>query len=131
MRIALVQLRELVGTLGDVTNSIVPELRQISDYLRELSVGFQGSGEGGFYLPQRGFDDPRFQEISRLLFSPDGHATRLLVYGDGRAWSTHGAQRASDIELAVHDAIKEGTLAGSSCVPRRRQFGHARPASIC
>ena len=114
MRIALVQLRELVATLGDVTNSIVPELRQISDYLRELSVDFQGSGEGGFYLPQRSFDDPRFQEISRLLFSADGHATRLLVYGDGRAWSTDGAQRAGDIELAVHDAIKEGALAGST-----------------
>ena len=49
-----------------------------------------------------------------MLFSPDGHATRLLVYGDGRAWSTDGAQRAGDIELAVHDAIKEGTLAGST-----------------
>ena len=70
MRIALVQLRELVATLGDVTNSIVPELRQISDYLRELSVDFQGSGEGGFYLPQRSFDDPRFQEIIPVAVLP-------------------------------------------------------------
>jgi RND superfamily putative drug exporter len=111
---ALGQLREQVAMLGDVTNSIVPQLNQISGYLSELSIDFQGSGEGGFYLPQRTFDDPRFQTIIPLLFSADGRATRLLVYGDGRAWSTDGARRAGDIEVAVHEATKEGTLNGSA-----------------
>jgi RND superfamily putative drug exporter len=111
---ALGQLRQLVATLSDVTNSIVPQLDQISGYLSELSIDFQDSGEGGFYLPQRTFDDPRFQTIIPLLFSADGRATRLLVYGDGRAWSTDGARRAGDIEVAVHEATKEGTLNGSA-----------------
>ena len=114
IRTALGQLRQLVATLSDVTNSIVPQLDQISGYLSELSIDFQGSGEGGFYLPQRTFDDPRFQTIIPLLFSGDGRATRLLVYGEGRAWSTEGARRAGDIEVAVHEATKEGTLNGSA-----------------
>jgi RND superfamily putative drug exporter len=114
IRTALGQLHQLVATLSDVTNSIVPQLDQISGYLNELSINFQDSGEGGFYLPQRTFDDPRFQTIIPLLFSADGRATRLLVYGEGRAWSTDGARRAADIEVAVHEATKEGTLNGSA-----------------
>ena len=48
IRTALGQLRQLVATLSDVTNYIVPQLNQISGYLSELSIDFQGSGEGGF-----------------------------------------------------------------------------------
>lgn len=114
MRAALGQLRPVIATLSDVTNSVVPQIRDVSGYLTELGIDFQGSGEGGFYLPQRAFDDPRFEEVNRLLYSPDGTATRLLVYGDAEAWSLDGAHLAKDIELAAQDATKEGTLAGST-----------------
>lgn len=114
IKAGLGQLRGLVASLRDVMDTLLPQLRDVSNYLSELSVDFQGSGEGGFYLPQRAFDDPRFNDVSKLLFSDDGKATRLLVYGDGRAWSTAGAHVSGEVELAVHDAIKEGTLAGSS-----------------
>jgi putative drug exporter of the RND superfamily len=42
--------------------------------------------------------------------SPGGRATYLLVYGDGQEWGADGAQRARQVETAVAEATKEGTL---------------------
>jgi RND superfamily putative drug exporter len=42
--------------------------------------------------------------------SRDGRATYMLVYGDGHEWGADGARRASQIDTAVREATKEGTL---------------------
>ncbi|WP_102142191.1 RND family transporter [Mycobacterium hubeiense] len=112
MRSTVTELRQLVDTLTAAVDDFVPQMRSLTDYLTELRTDFAGSGEGGFYLPRRTLDDPRYQTILPLLFSDDGHATRLLVYGTGEAWGDDGAKRAAAIEQAVRDATKEGTLAG-------------------
>jgi RND superfamily putative drug exporter len=114
LRSGLSQMREPLAALRHVANAFVPQIRDISGYLRELAADFDGSGEGGFYVPKRIFDDPRFVNVSRLLFTPDGHGTRLLVFGTANAWSTDGARLASELPAAVADSTKEGTLAGSS-----------------
>jgi RND superfamily putative drug exporter len=44
------------------------------------------------------------------FFSPNGHATRLFVYGQGLEWGDEGAARARAIETAVTDTIKGGSL---------------------
>jgi RND superfamily putative drug exporter len=92
----------------------VPQLRDISGYLTELGADFDGSGEGGFFLPRSTFDDARFKTVSDLFFSPDGHSTRLLIFGSANAWSTDGAHLAGEIPSAIADATKEGTLTGST-----------------
>jgi putative drug exporter of the RND superfamily len=114
LKASLAQLRKPLATMRDVTNAVVPQLRDISGYLTELGADFDGSGEGGFYLPRRTFDDPRFKEVSELFFSPDGRSTRLLIFGSEGAWSPDGARLAGEIPFAIVDATKEGTLKGSS-----------------
>ncbi|WP_102143855.1 RND family transporter [Mycobacterium hubeiense] len=114
MRAAVTDLRQLVGTLTATVDGIVPQFHQLTDYLQELGTDFAGSAEGGFYLPRRTLDDPRYQAIMPSLFSPDGHATRLLVYGEGEVWGADGADRASEIKHAAREAIKEGTLIGAT-----------------
>lgn len=71
---------------------------------------FRGSAAGGFYLPQRALADPRLRTALDTLISHDGRATYLLVYGNGHEWSGEGAGRARQIETAVREATKEGTL---------------------
>ena len=54
--------------------------------------------------------DPALKAALDQLISPDGRATYLLVYGDGHEWSGDGAHRPRQIETAVREATKEGTL---------------------
>jgi RND superfamily putative drug exporter len=110
MRATVANLRRLVDALTGTLDGLLPQLRQMTDYLTGIGSDFAGTGEGGFYLPSSALDDPRFQRVLQLLFSPDGHATRLLVYGDGGSWGRAGATRADQIKLAVTEATKEGSV---------------------
>ncbi|HZU47651.1 MAG TPA: RND family transporter, partial [Mycobacterium sp.] len=110
MRGVLGEARAATSELRDAVNSFGPRLRQLTDYLREIDTSFRGSAAGGFYLPSRALSDPRYREALNQLVSRDGRATYLLVYGDRQEWGADGAQRARQIETAVAEATKEGTL---------------------
>ena len=102
--------RAATADLTGLTQSLGPQVHQLTDYLQEIGTQFQGSAAGGFYMPQRALADPRLRAALDKLMSHDGRATYLLVYGDGHEWGDDGAQRARQIETAVHEATKEGTL---------------------
>ena len=61
------------------------------------------------------------------LISQDGRATYLLVYGNGHEWSGEGAGRARQIETAVREATKEGTLTPTAV----HVSGVGPPTSTC
>lgn len=104
------QARNATADLTGLAQSLGPQLVQLTDYLQEIGTQFQGSAAGGFYMPQRALADPRLRAALDQLMSRDGHGTYLLVYGDGHEWGGDGAQRTREIETAVHEATKEGTL---------------------
>ncbi|OBB93692.1 RND family transporter [Mycolicibacterium peregrinum] len=116
MRSALTQLRGLTSTLRSSLGSVGPQMQQMTAYLSQLSTDFDGSSEGGFYLPPRTFDDPEYRRVMGMMFSPDGRATRLLVYGDGESWGRDGADRSSEIRIAATEALKDTPLASSGVV---------------
>lgn len=98
------------GSLRELLASVAGPLHGLSEYLHELGIQFQGSSGAGFYAPWKALADPRMRHVLETLASADGRATILIVYGEGREWSTDGAQRAREIDAAVHGATKEGTL---------------------
>ena len=102
--------RTATADLTQLAQSLGPQLRQLTDYLQEMDTQFRGSAAGGFYLPQRALSDPRLKTALDNLISKDGRATYLVVYGGGREWSGEGARRAHQIDSAVREATKEGTL---------------------
>jgi putative drug exporter of the RND superfamily len=110
MKDALGQARSATQDLLDLTDTLGPQMRQLTDYLNEIATQFEGSAAGGFYLPQRAFTDPRYTAVLRQLISADGHAAYLLVYGDGSEWGTDGATRSEHVRAAITEATKEGTL---------------------
>ncbi|MDT0550536.1 MMPL family transporter, partial [Streptomyces sp. DSM 41529] len=116
MRTALTQLRGLTSTLRSSLGSVGPQMQQMTGYLSQLSTDFDGSSEGGFYLPPRTFDDPEYRRVMDMMFSPDGHATRLLVYGDGESWGRDGADRSAEIRVAAAEALKDTPLAVSGVI---------------
>lgn len=114
-------MRAAVDQLGAVTTQLTKTVGEtrgmfsgLTDYLRGVRADFQDSGAGGFYLPQRAWQDPRFQRAAGLYFAPDGRSTRLLVYGDGKVFGTDGALRSPEILAAVQESTKEGTLVRNS-----------------
>jgi putative drug exporter of the RND superfamily len=114
MRAAVDQLGAVAAQLTKTVGETRGMFTGLTDYLRGVRVDFQDSGSGGFYLPQRAWQDPRFQRAAGLYFAPDGRSTRLLVYGDGKVFGTDGALRSPEILAAVREATKEGTMVRNS-----------------
>jgi putative drug exporter of the RND superfamily len=110
MNSALAQARSATHDLLGLSQTIGPQMRQLTDYLAEIDAQFRGSAASGFYLPERALSDPRYNTVLRHLVSANGHATYLLVYGEGDEWGGDGARRADQVRTAIKEATKEGTL---------------------
>ena len=110
-------VKTLFANLTDQLNGTVDDVRtlfsNLTDYLKGMRNDFAGSGEG-FYLPTRAWQDPQFQRAASLYFSPDGRSTRLLVYNEKDPFGSDGTHQSLEIENAIRNATKQGTLAGGS-----------------
>ncbi|BBZ72760.1 RND family transporter [Mycobacterium paraseoulense] len=111
MKDALGQARSATRDLLSLTDTLGPQMRQLTDYLNELATQFQGSAAADFYLPRRALTDPRYTAALGHLISRNGRAAYLLVYGGGSEWGSDGAKRADQVRAAIEEATKEGTLA--------------------
>lgn len=110
MKDALGQARSATHDLLALSDTLGPQMHQLTDYLNEIATQFQGSAAGDFYMPQRALTDPRYATALRHLISENGRAAYLLVYGDGSEWGVDGAKRADQARAAIKEATKEGTL---------------------
>lgn len=113
MRSALDQLRSFVPTLQTTIESTIPQVVQLSAFLKNLSIDFADTGEGGFYLPRKALADPSYQHVRQTMFSADGTATRFLVYSDQTGVDVAAASRVDQIQAAVGNATKYGSLVDS------------------
>ncbi|MGU3499288.1 MMPL/RND family transporter [Mycobacterium sp. C31M] len=110
MAAAISRARAVLADTAAGVDTLAPQLSEFTDYLNKAATAFEGSAAGGFYLPQRALAEPRLSAALDRLISPDGRAIYLLVYGQGREWGADGATRAAQIETAVREATKEGSL---------------------
>ena len=110
MKDALGQARSATHDLLSLTDTLGPQMHQLTDYLNEIATQFQGSAAADFYMPQRALTDPRYTAAMGHLISENGRAAYLLVYGDGSEWGGDGAKRADQVRAAIKEATKEGTL---------------------
>lgn len=113
IRSALTQLRSFVPSLETTIESSIPQIVQLSAFLKYLSIDFADTGEGGFYLPRKALADPSYQHVRQTMFSADGTAARLFVYSDSTRLGPESASRAHQLEAAVGNATKYGALADS------------------
>ncbi|CAM3348980.1 RND family transporter [Mycobacterium colombiense] len=110
MKDALGRARSATRDLLSLSDTLGPQMHQLTDYLNEIATQFQGSAAADFYMPQRALTDPRYTTALRHLISENGRAAYLLVYGDGSEWGADGARRADQVRAAIKEATKEGTL---------------------
>lgn len=107
----LEQLRGSATGVKDVLNNPRPvPVSDLPDYLQRLAAVSQGSPGVDLYSSRRILTDPKMRVVLDDFFSANGHATRLIVYGDGHEWGSDGAQRARAITAAIADATKDGTF---------------------
>jgi RND superfamily putative drug exporter len=114
VQVVLTQARTSIGELSGTMDRLRSQATSLTEYLGAMGQDFDGSGQGGFYFPQRAIDDDRYVQVSRLFFSPNQRATRLLVYGDGEMFGNDGAALSGRIADAFHAATKEGNLANAT-----------------
>lgn len=110
MKDALGQARSATHDLLSLSDTLGPQMHQLTDYMNEIATQFQGSAAADFYMPQRALTDPRYTTALSHLISENGRAAYLLVYGDGSEWGADGAKRADQVRAAIKEATKEGTL---------------------
>ncbi len=113
MRSALDQMRSFVPSLQTTIESTIPQVVQLSAFLKNLSIDFADTGEGGFYLPRKALADPSYQHVRQTMFSADGTAARLLVYSDQTRVDLAAASRSEQIDTAVGNTTKYGSLVDS------------------
>ena len=110
MQAALDDFRRMLPGLTDTVDSVLPQLVQLTSLLKNVSLDFKDSGEGGFYAPRKLLNDPSYQAVEQSLFTGDGHATRLFVYGDGDDRSLLPTDRPAVIRDAIGATTKFGSL---------------------
>ena len=88
MKDALGQARSATHDLLSLTDTIEPQLRQLTDYLDEVATQFQGSAAAGFYLPQRALADSRYIAVLRQL----GSASSILIVFTMKVCSSSGSE---------------------------------------
>ena len=113
MKSSLAQLQSFVPNLETTIENALPQIVQLSTFLKNLSTDFADTGEGGFYLSRKALADPSYQHVRQSMFSPDGTATRLFVYSDGDNLDLDAAARAQQLEIAAGKAMKYGSLVDS------------------
>ena len=106
----LQEARSAMGSLQDVMGDLGSPMQKLSGYLHGLAAAFAGSPDGGYYVPQEEFAEPRMRAVLKAYVSPNGKATHLFVYSKGQEWGNDGARRTGAIRAAVDQATKEGTL---------------------
>jgi putative drug exporter of the RND superfamily len=114
MRSALNQLQGFMSGLVKTIDSALPQVVELTVSLKNVSLDFRSSGEGGFYLPRKALNDRSYQRVKESLFSADGRATRLFVYGDTDDARLPPHARPAAITGAVEGATKYGALANST-----------------
>src|SRR5262249_31047043 len=113
MRSALEQLRTFVPTLERTVEETLPQIVQLSTFMKNLSIDFADTGDGGFYLSRKALADPSYQYVRKTMFSADGTTTRLFVFSDGDKPDLDAAARAQQIDSVVANATKYGSLVDS------------------
>ena len=113
MKSALAQLQSFVPNLETTIQNTLPQLVQVSTFLKNVSTDFANTGEGGFYMSGKSLADPSYQHVRQSMFSADGTVTRLFVYSGGDKLDLDSAARAQQLESAAGKAMKYGSLVDS------------------
>jgi RND superfamily putative drug exporter len=112
--------RSGVGQISDGIKQISPQMQdlidglsQARDFLNEVSANVSGTPDAGFYVPKGAFQDPRLMQAMSYFISKDGHAARLLVFGDTTAYDRNAIGRLDAVIDSTNATLAETALKGS------------------
>ena len=110
------------GRIEQGSDQIAPSLGELrggldraAGYLHRTARAGKDPAIGGFYLPPRALNDRRFQFASSLFVAPDGRTARMVVIGEGDAFSRDATDLAAHIDRAAATGL-HGTRRASSDV---------------
>lgn len=106
----LQQARAAMDGFKKLINALGTPIRELPRYLHDLASFFSGSPGAGLSVSLKTLNDPAAEHVLDSFISPNGHATQLFVYGDGRYWAGKGGERASAIMAAVRGSTEHSTL---------------------
>ena len=106
------QVANGVKQISPQMQDLVDGLTQARDFLNEVNANVSGP-DAGFYVPKGAFQDPRLRQAMSYFISKDGHAARLLVFGDTTAYDRNAIGRLDAVIDSTNAGLAETTLKGS------------------
>jgi len=104
------QLRALVPGLSRAITTVLPQISSLATSMKHIGQSFGGNLQGSFYLPSSVINGVSYRPVRESMFSPDGHRTRLLVYGALDNPNLPLWQRPAAIAGVLGVAAKDGVL---------------------
>jgi RND superfamily putative drug exporter len=105
------QLPAGLDRLTQATGQLTSGLGDAASYLRQVHTQADSPDAGGFYLPPRAFNDPRFALAKQLFLSSDGHTARLQILTADDPLSNDGMRRFAVVRAAAGFALHRTSLA--------------------
>ena len=107
------QISDGIKQIPPRMQDLIDGLSQARDFLNEVSANVSGTPDAGFYVPKGAFQDPRLMQAMSYFISKDGHAARLLVFGDTTAYDRNAIGRLDAVIDSANAALAETPLKGS------------------
>mgnify|MGYP000464570260 CR=1 FL=1 len=105
------QFRALLPGLNNLLDTVLPQISSLTTSMKDIGHSFGDNNQGAFYLPRSVLVSPAYRSVRESMFSPDGHRTRLLVYGALDNTNLPLWQRPTAIAQLLATQSKEGALA--------------------
>jgi putative drug exporter of the RND superfamily len=103
------QIADGVEQISPQMQNLLDGLNQARDFLNEVGANVSGP-DAGFYVPKGAFQDPRLMQAMSYFISKDGHAARLLVFGNTTAYDRNAVGRLDAVIDSTNAALAETTL---------------------
>ncbi len=107
------QISDGIKQISPRMQDLIDGLSQARDFLNEVSANVSGTADAGFYVPKGAFQDPRLMQAMSYFISKDGHAARLLVFGDTTAYARNAIGRLDAVIDSTNAALAVTKLKGS------------------
>ncbi len=104
-------MRIMLLTMHSTMSGVLSQMQETSADATAMGKAFDAAkNDDSFFLPPEVFENEDFQQATKLFFSPDGRAMRLIISHRGDPGTPEALSRIDAIKEAAEEALKQTPL---------------------